>query len=144
MNDDGSEFRVVDRRRFTDEGDEKSHGSTQAPPEVKKAAPAQLNNPEPPKKVGREDHEGDMPPVDFSSFVVSLGTQSMMFLGEIPDPQTRMPMPVNLDAARQTIDILAMLAEKTRGNLSQEEDKLLQDILTSLRIAFVAKAKTGR
>jgi len=88
-----------------------------------------------------KEPEGEMPPMDFSSFVVGLGTQAMMLLGEIPDPQSGQVLALNLPAARQTIDIISLLQEKTAGNLTEDESKLLQDVLTSLRIGFVKRAK---
>lgn len=78
--------------------------------------------------------------VDFSSFVISLATQAMMLLGEIENPETK-ERAVNTEAARQTIDILGMLEDKTRNNLSADEQKLLGDVLASLRMAFVSKVK---
>lgn len=83
----------------------------------------------------------DATPVDFASFTVGLATQAMMLLGEIPEPQTGKLLQVNLNGARQLIDIISLLQEKTKGNLTQDEEKLLQDIITSLRIEFVKKAK---
>jgi len=83
----------------------------------------------------------DTPPMDFASFTVGLATQAMMLLGEIPEPQTGKVLPTNLAGARQTIDIISLLQEKTKGNLTSDEDKLIQDVLTSLRIEFVKKAK---
>jgi len=83
----------------------------------------------------------DTPPMDFASFTVGLATQAMMLLGEIPEPQTGKILPTNLAGARQTIDIISLLQEKTKGNLTSDEDKLIQDVLTSLRIEFVKKAK---
>jgi hypothetical protein len=76
--------------------------------------------------------------IDFSSFVVSLATQTLVMLGEMPHPETRLTV-TNLDAAKQTIDIIALIKEKTKGNLSKQEENLIQEILTSLRLAFVNK-----
>jgi hypothetical protein len=78
--------------------------------------------------------------VDFSSFIIGLATQALVFLGEIPDPQTG-ERALTLDAARNYIDILAMLEQKTEGNLTENEKKLLQEVLTSVRMAFVHKAR---
>jgi len=75
----------------------------------------------------------------FQSFVLSLGSSSMVHLGEIPDPETRAPRP-NLRLAQATIETLEMLSEKTNGNLAPQEEKTLQRLLTELRMRFVAAA----
>ena len=64
----------------------------------------------------------------------------MMLLGEIPEPQSGQMLPPNLSAARQTIDVISLLQQKTSGNLTEDESKLMQDVLTSLRLAYVKKA----
>lgn len=90
--------------------------------------------------VGSSGSENPKAEVDFSSFVISLATQVVIHLGEIPHPESNQRME-NLEAARQTIDILALLEDKTVGNLSQDESHLLKEALTSLRMAFVNKSK---
>jgi hypothetical protein len=99
------------------------------------------DTPTPPPRQETRSRE-DLPPVDLSTFIVGLGTQTMMLLGEIPDPQSGEKLTVNLPAARQTIDIIALIQEKTKGNLTADEEKLVQDVLTSLRLAYVNKAKS--
>ncbi len=76
-------------------------------------------------------------PVSFSSFVVSLGTTAMEHLGLSPNPEAQ---PRNLELARQTIDLLGILQEKTRGNLDTEEQKLLDSMLYELRIKWTEAA----
>ena len=73
----------------------------------------------------------------FQSFALSLGSSAMIYLGEIPDPESKAPRP-NLMLAKATIETLEMLAEKTTGNLSPEEDKTLAGLLSELRLRFVA------
>ena len=77
-------------------------------------------------------------PVSFASFVVSIASSAMVNLGEVPDPVSKQRS-VNLAMARQTIDLLGVLEEKTRGNLDEEEAKLLETILYDLRMRFVEK-----
>lgn len=77
------------------------------------------------------------PPLTFSSFVFSLGTSSLMLMGESLDPQQPSP-PVNLPQAKEIIDILSMLEEKTQGNLSSEEASVLGDMLYTLRMKYVS------
>ncbi len=79
----------------------------------------------------------ELPPVDFTTFVLSLSTSALAALGLMEDPRLGRPGRPNLPMARQTIDLLAMLEEKTRGNLSGEEERLLTQVLTDLRLHFV-------
>lgn len=75
-------------------------------------------------------------PVTFSSFVFSLGTSALMFMGERLDP--RQPqVSVNLGQAKEIIDILSVLESKTKGNLTTEEQAVLDDLLYALRIKYV-------
>lgn len=74
--------------------------------------------------------------MDFSGFVLSLNTSALIHLGEIPDPQTR-ERSVNRPAVKHTIDILEILSEKTKGNLTEIEQKLLEDVLYDLRLKYV-------
>jgi hypothetical protein len=76
--------------------------------------------------------------INFSSFVISLATQVLMQLGEMAAPEGY-EIPQDRIAAKQTIDILQMLHEKTKGNLEKEEEALMKEILHSLRMSFVRK-----
>jgi hypothetical protein len=76
--------------------------------------------------------------IDFSTFVLSLGTSALYQLGQVADPESGAPLgEPNRPLARQTIDTLEMLAEKTRGNLEPGEAKLLDSILYELHMKFV-------
>jgi hypothetical protein len=81
--------------------------------------------------------------VDFSTFVLSLGTSALYQLGQIGDSESGAEGPVepHLPIARQTIDTLEMLTEKTRGNLTDTESKLLESILYELHMRFVEASK---
>jgi len=92
------------------------------------------------KKETVEKKEESLPPVNFSTFIVSLSSSALMHLGEIPDPSTG-EYKKNLILAKQTIDILEMLKEKTKGNLDAEEEGLLNNILFDLRIKYVKQVK---
>jgi hypothetical protein len=81
-------------------------------------------------------------PVSFSSFVVSLASSAMVHLGEAPDPQTRRRA-VDLALARNTIDLLSLLHDKTKGNLEEDESKLLEALLYELRLKFVNASKSS-
>lgn len=73
----------------------------------------------------------------FETFVLSLGTATMVALGEIENPVTK-KKEKNLEAAKQHIDILEILVNKTAGNLSDQENKLLSQILYETRVKFIA------
>ena len=77
--------------------------------------------------------------IDFYTFILSLGSWAFVHLGDAPHPETR-KAETNLLLAKQTIDILGMLQEKTRGNLTPAEEKFLDNLLTDLRLRYVAKA----
>lgn len=80
--------------------------------------------------------------IDFTTFVISLGSSAFVHLGEVPHPESQVPAP-NLVLAKQTIDILGMLQAKTRGNLTPEEEKLLEHLLLDLRLRYVEKSAAG-
>jgi len=78
--------------------------------------------------------------VTLSTFIFSLSTSALLHLGEIPDPNTNQTV-MNLGLAKQTIDIIGMLKEKTKGNLEEDESKLLENLLYELRMKYVAASK---
>ena len=83
-----------------------------------------------------------LPEVTLTAFVISLSTAALQNLGAIPDEQKEgQDGCVNLGLAKQTIDILEMLEAKTKGNLSDEENKLLTNLLYDLRMRYVKIAK---
>ncbi len=75
----------------------------------------------------------------FSTFILSLSTSALVHLGELPDPLTN-KKEVNLQLAKQTISIIEMLKDKTKGNLTSEEDSLIESVLYDVRLKYV-KAK---
>ncbi len=81
-----------------------------------------------------------LPPVNFSTFVLSLNSSALVHLGEMPGPGET-ECSVDLVLARHSIDVLAMLEEKTRGNLTEDEENLLRRVLYELRVKFVAASK---
>ena len=80
--------------------------------------------------------------LSFTMFVVSLATNAAIHFGDLPDPVSGERSEPNLDGASQMIDILTMLEEKTRGNLTAEERQVLEQVLYELRMRFV-EAKAG-
>lgn len=79
------------------------------------------------------------PPIDFTTFILSLASSAMLNLGRMPDPTGEGGAP-DLELARQSIDLLSMLRDKTQGNLTAEEASLLQRLLHDLRIAWVEES----
>lgn len=85
--------------------------------------------------------EDTLPRVDFATFILSLSHSALMHLGEAPNPETG-KMEKNLMLARQTIDLVGMLEDKTKGNLSGDEERLVGQILFDLRMRYVEISKT--
>jgi hypothetical protein len=133
---EGKGFKVADRRRFSETG------------EAREAAPEAETRPEAeePRTAGEKRGEAqnessdDLPELNFSTFVISLSTQALMHLGEIPDPITG-KVASDFPVAKQMIDIIGMLGEKTRGNLDPGERQLMEDVLYDLRMRYVEAVK---
>lgn len=87
-------------------------------------------------KGGDRAYDTQMPKIDFSTFIFSLNSSVLVQLGLLEDPGTGQK-DKNLPLAKQTIDIIAMLEEKTKGNLSPDEENLLKSMLYDLRILYV-------
>jgi len=122
----GEGFTVKDRRAFDSKGDIRE--------EFKKAQEGKAREKEKEPKETRGT--APLPEINFSSFLLSLSSSILLHLGEIADPQTG-GKKKDLALAKQTIDIIALLKEKTKGNLSEEEGKLLEHLLYDLRMRFV-------
>ncbi|MFH1905501.1 MAG: DUF1844 domain-containing protein [bacterium] len=90
----------------------------------------------------KKKEEFKMPPleVNFMMFITSLSMQAMMSLGLYPNPVTKKEEK-NLDAAKYTIDTIAMIQEKTKGNLTSEESRLMDNILYDLRMKYIESSK---
>lgn len=133
-------FKVVDRRRFDESGDVRS-GSDAAQAVPPTAEPVSEIKKEPAQPAAPQ---GEMPPMEFAHFCLSLATSAQMALGLIPHPEGQVTSK-DLPMARQTIDVLAMLQDKTKGNLSAEESQLLEELLYMLRMQYVEAGKqTGK
>ena len=116
--------------------DRRGRGEPSAPAS---AAPASPSSPTPSMA---EEHFSDAShdahvPATFSSFVISMSTSALMLMGEQLSTQQQ-PGPVNLPQAKEIIDLLSMLEEKTRGNLTADEQGVLTDMLYALRMKFVS------
>lgn len=87
-------------------------------------------------KAGEQAKSYTLPKIDFSTFVLSINSSALVQLGLIEDPSTGQKSK-NLPMAKQTIDILGMLEEKTQGNLTGDEGNILKNILYELRMLYV-------
>jgi hypothetical protein len=86
-----------------------------------------------------------MPELSFIAFVLSLASTAAIHLGDLADPATGQKSDVNLEGASQMIEILSLLEQKTRGNLTAEERQVLEQVLYELRLRFVeASGQTSR
>lgn len=117
-------FVVRDRRGGNSEASAKPAPSSESPNPVRSSEPDAT-------------HQAPAFPVTFSSFVISLGSSSLMLMGEKLDPQQQ-AVPVNLPQAKEIIDLLSVLEEKTKGNLTPDEQTVLRDMLYALRMKYVS------
>ncbi len=150
------EHKVVDRRRFTAEGELRPDAKDPEPPaenlivgtdSPKDVSPQveteKTSSPPPPPAIFpdqahnayAQSGEGETQ-ARFESLLMSLSTTAMFQLGLVEDPEQGR-LPTDLAAARHTIDLLGILEEKTRGNLSAQEQGILEQLLTELRVLFV-------
>jgi hypothetical protein len=144
-------FKVSDRRRFTTEGEPAENegaksedpGGSQAAAE-EPAQPGETQEAGPSSQAQTQEFPGDqgkeVPPMDFISFVMSLANTAIVQMGLAQSPETGEPMK-DLAGAKQLIDIIGLLEEKTKGNLNEEEKKILTDTLFQLRMAYVEASK---
>jgi len=144
-------FKVQDRRRFSSEGEAKADGEESPervdtpPPHVGAAQspkPEQATSPRASQTSGARSSgaTAPAPELTFAAFVWSLSEQALAALGEIPDPATG-KVTHDLVMAQQMIDIIIMLRDKTRGNLDQDEQTLIQEILSTLQMKYVELAR---
>jgi len=157
--EDEKPIRIVDRRMFTAEGDlrpdyepEEAPEPARQPPPPRPASPPKTAPPAaPPQTAAAEvdpdaqaepgDREPAEPRTDFASLIRSLATTAYSSLGLLPDPSGARRR--DLAVARQMIEWLAVLEQKTRGNISFEESDFLSKILYELRLAYVEMTRPG-
>jgi hypothetical protein len=144
-------FKVADRRRFVDDAAsddrdretererEPERGADRGPsPIIGDAGAASHDSSHAEADAGQG---GPPPEMSFSTFVIGLTTQALMHLGEIADP-TQQDVGRDLPAAKQMIDLLGILRDKTKGNLDQAEAQLLDTMLYDLRMRFVEVSRS--
>ncbi|UCD86402.1 MAG: DUF1844 domain-containing protein [Desulfobacterales bacterium] len=129
-------FIIKDKRTFSPETGEREAEEPQESIEEKGAEKESAQRVAEPA-AGEETR---LPEVNFSTFIFSLSSSALLHFGEIQDPTTGAKKK-NLPMAKHTIDILAMLEEKTRGNLSPDEEQLVQNILYDLRLRYVKETE---
>jgi hypothetical protein len=126
-------FKVADRRRFVDDAASASEPDAGAVASSSEAAAADAT------ASGHEEavspHDAPPQEINFTTFVMGLSTQALMHLGEIAEPGA--PHAPDLPAAKQMIDLLGVLREKTTGNLDAAEEQLLASMLYDLRMRYV-------
>lgn len=150
-------FKVVDRRLFTPEGEFRKEVAEQQDRERETAPAASAAGAAGPagasaiaeKPVTPAAAPAAIPPADapkrspaFENLIRSLGQNAAMLLGGYADPRTGQPV-LDLEGAREMIDMLDVLHEKTRGNIAPEEDTLLLDVLGNLKLAFMEMTKAA-
>jgi hypothetical protein len=134
---ESSGFKVVDRRAFTVEGSPRDESSS----EVKRAeAPTPAEKAPRPQVVEPHEEEPSDEPSGFETLVSYLSTTTMFQLGLLPGPGGER-IPPDMINAHRTIDLLAVLQEKTSGNLTPNETRLLDEVLYELRMTFVELQK---
>ena len=145
-------FKVVDRRSFGGDGDSREKGEETAAAASSAAgaaadstrSTATASTPELNTEPGGDGdfgfEDGALPEAGFETLVSFLGTTAMFQLGLVTGPSGER-IPADLTNARHTVDMLEVLEQKTRGNLTSDEARLLEDVLYELRMAFVEVQK---
>jgi hypothetical protein len=137
-------FTVTDRRAFA-VGGEPQETAPAADTPTKQGPPKQAP-PESPKASGQDRAEREaaasLPPADFATLVLSLGSSAMAYMGESDAPDPKQPAR-NLPMAKHAIDLLSVLEEKTKGNLTSEEEQILESLLFDLRLRYVEAVKAS-
>ncbi len=147
-------FKVSDRRRFSESGEPRSDQPSDPEPTAEPATDPIATAKDDVHQSGHDHSDHDHAAhqeqsagggqhhheMNFATFVISLSTQALSMLGEIPDPMSGTTS-TDLEAARQLIDILGILQDKTRGNLDADEGALLEHALYDLRMKYVERAQ---
>jgi len=131
-------FRVIDRRPFTPEGDLRQEIVQEKDREAKREAELHPPAPaaQPPKAPPPASADAPKRSPAFENLIRMLGSNAAMVLGAYADPRTGQPV-IDPEAAREFIDMLDALHEKTKGNLAPEEDTMLLDLLGKLKMTYL-------
>ena len=140
MSEEKKTFVVKDRRRFSSENQDSGKDEKPETEELKAGEsgtkPSEAKTDEPKHRENAKTRETRLPKINFQTFILSLNSSVLVQLGIIEDSMTG-SKEKNLPLAKQTIDILGMLDEKTKGNLNKEEEMMLKNILYDLRMMYV-------
>ncbi|MCS6960967.1 MAG: DUF1844 domain-containing protein [Deltaproteobacteria bacterium] len=142
MSENPQKFKVIDKRRFDEEGNEKSteteefnhedlfesHAQVEATSDKLDSRMSNIEQ----NEAQKDEKKGEG--ISFASIVLSLTSQTLIHLGEVAGVPGA---PIDLEAARNTIDVLDLLREKTKGNLTAEESELLENAVRSLKFKYV-------
>jgi len=131
-------FKVQDRRRFSSDTGEPREKAEPSDDRTESSDEKIVD--ETPSETNKTTDES-LPQINFSTFLMSLSTQALMHLGEIASPLSG-KVEIDVPVAKQMIDIIGVLREKTRGNLDKGEDDLMEGILYDLRMKYVEAAKS--
>ena len=131
MEDKG--FTVKDKRKiFSETPADKAKASEESSQSAETDRPSSSSS--------EADSATPLPEINFPTFILSLSTSALMHLGELPNPETNQ-LDKNLPLAKQTIDLIDMLKRKTEGNLEEDEDQLITNLLYDLKLKYVAAIK---
>ena len=133
--ENGKSFKVVDKRKVAG-SDSESESGVKEGIEAKRA------------EIEKETEEAQAAPnaeipnfeADFATFIYSLNTQALLFLGKIPNPLSK-KYEKDISTAKYLIDTIDMLSKKTKGNLDENEAKLIENVLYDLRMAYISEKK---
>jgi hypothetical protein len=133
--ENGKSFKVVDKRKVAG-SDSESESGVKEGIEAKQA------------EIEKETEEAQAAPnaeipnfeADFATFIYSLNTQALLFLGKIPNPISK-KYEKDVGTAKYLIDTIDMLSKKTKGNLDENEAKLIENVLYDLRMAYISEKK---
>jgi len=142
-------FRITDKRSFQEDGESRAPDvPEEKEEETAEKTSAEAGNDASGSRAEKTSSEagndaagagtGQLPPIDFPSYILSYYTQGLVLLGEVPNPYSG-KKEEDVEASRHTIDILTLLQEKTKGNLRQDEAQLLENVLYELRMKYMAK-----
>ena len=134
MSEEKKDFVIKDRRIFSQEEGEKEEEKDSKAAKVEKETEETFQEKESTADESKEQPQ--LPEINFQTFIFSLNASALVQLGAMEDPATA-KKEKNLPLAKQTIDMLSMLKEKTVGNLTEEEEELLKHILYDLRMRYV-------
>lgn len=138
MDVEGKGFVIKDKRSFDEKGELKEEKQDE---EIEKKEEAEKVAEKEKERVSTDDEQRvPLPEVNFNSLIFSLSSSALLHIGEIADPNTGEKRK-DLALAKHTIDTMALLKEKTQGNLNEEEEKFLDSILTDLRWRYVKATK---